>query len=220
MPDDTSNSHSHPTLETFSDQELLQLGRLNQETLRERYLALFDFKDQNLLTALRSFLSHCPLQGETQEQDRVLDAFARRYTACNPRRFSSPTFVHQLVYAMILLNTDLANAQLKGKMTLLQFVENTLPVLNENAIDAPLQNQSEFVDNEAEELHSSKERSTVGDEETRQLLKHLYEEIRQNPITRRSISMSVVQERNPIPEQSPNSSLKRRWTLWRQTKVR
>lgn len=55
----------------------------------EEYLKYFDFEDDTLDMALRKFLSQFSLIGETQERERVLDHFSRRYMECNPRSFNS-----------------------------------------------------------------------------------------------------------------------------------
>lgn len=57
--------------------------------MAEEYLKYFDFEDDTLDMALRKFLSQFSLIGETQERERVLDHFSRRYMECNPRSFNS-----------------------------------------------------------------------------------------------------------------------------------
>uniref|UniRef100_A0A8C7EF14 SEC7 domain-containing protein n=1 Tax=Nothoprocta perdicaria TaxID=30464 RepID=A0A8C7EF14_NOTPE len=71
------------------------------------YLALFQFGGQALDRALRSFLGALVLTGETQERERILGHFSRRYHCCNPGSFPSPDAVHSLTCAIMLLNTDL-----------------------------------------------------------------------------------------------------------------
>ncbi|KAK7895372.1 hypothetical protein WMY93_020697 [Mugilogobius chulae] len=73
----------------------------------EEYLKYFDFSGQTLDQALRSFLGVVVLIGESQERERVLQHFSRRYLECNPNSFSSPGCVLALTCAMMLLNTDL-----------------------------------------------------------------------------------------------------------------
>lgn len=55
----------------------------------------------------RSFLKEVVLIGETQERERVLNHFSRRYQQCNPETFSSDGAVLTLTCAIMLLNTDL-----------------------------------------------------------------------------------------------------------------
>lgn len=77
-------------------------------TVAEEYLKLFDFTNQELDEALRNFLSYFHLIGETQERERVLVYFSKRYNECNPdTRFKSVDSIHTLTCALMLLNTDL-----------------------------------------------------------------------------------------------------------------
>lgn len=115
-----------------------RLAKADKQTfeIRRLYLEHFEFKSQTVLEALREFLGKLVLKGETQEQDRILESFANRYSQCNPDFFNA-TFVHKLVYSLILLNTDLHNASMKGmnKMTLEQFLDNTIPTLESDLSD-------------------------------------------------------------------------------------
>lgn len=114
------------------------------------YLELFDFHDKDLLVSLREFLSKFTLKGETQEQDRILQvwsrfslnisctisypqAFANRYAQCNSGGIFSAETAHKIVYAIILLNTDLYINSANGfkKMELEEFLENTRGALHE-----------------------------------------------------------------------------------------
>ena len=47
------------------------------------YVDAHDFKDMDLLPALRRFLEHFRLPGEAQKIDRLMEKFAARYFACN-----------------------------------------------------------------------------------------------------------------------------------------
>jgi Sec7-like guanine-nucleotide exchange factor len=83
------------------------------------------------------------MKGETQEQDRILQvrtqlfnkifirifkskAFAARYVDTNSSLGNSVDSVHRLVYAFVLLNTDLHSKNLESHMTANQFVTNTM----------------------------------------------------------------------------------------------
>merc|ERR1712098_780933 len=79
--------------------------------------------------ALRKFLKQFCLTGETQDRERVLLHFSKRYLECNPYlkgdTFQSHDSVHTLTCAIMLLNTDLHNEALQQrKMTPEEFVEN------------------------------------------------------------------------------------------------
>lgn len=68
------------------------LGFFSNEFSRavaEEYLNYFDFRGDTLDKALRKFLDKFCLTGETQERERVLVHFSRRYLDCNPGTFNS-----------------------------------------------------------------------------------------------------------------------------------
>ncbi|KAI5615643.1 PH and SEC7 domain-containing protein 1-like isoform X4 [Silurus asotus] len=90
----------------------------------EEYLKFFDFTNQSLDEALRSFLMQVVLIGETQERERVLDHFSRRYQQCNPATFSTAGAVLTLTCAVMLLNTDLHGQNVGKSMTMPLFVSN------------------------------------------------------------------------------------------------
>ncbi|XP_050532169.1 PH and SEC7 domain-containing protein-like isoform X2 [Daktulosphaira vitifoliae] len=97
----------------------------------EEYLKYFDFKGISLDLALRQFLKQFSLTGETQERERVLIHFSKRYLDCNPHCFNSQDAVHTLTCAIMLLNTDLHGQMIGRKMTCNEFIEN-LAGLNDN----------------------------------------------------------------------------------------
>nr|XP_022909229.1 exchange factor for Arf-6 isoform X2 [Onthophagus taurus] len=96
----------------------------------DEYLKYFDFEQDTLDIALRKFLKQFPLTGETQERERVLVPFSKRFLDCNPGSFNSQDAVHTLTCAIMLLNTDLHGQNINRKMTCNEFIEN-LAGLNE-----------------------------------------------------------------------------------------
>ncbi|XP_050509726.1 PH and SEC7 domain-containing protein isoform X2 [Diabrotica virgifera virgifera] len=96
----------------------------------EEYLKYFDFERDTLDIALRKFLKQFSLTGETQERERVLVHFSKRYLDCNPGSFNSQDAVHTLTCAIMLLNTDIHGQNVGRKMTCNEFIEN-LAGLNE-----------------------------------------------------------------------------------------
>ena len=48
------------------------------------YMELYDFSNLNILAALRNMCGRLVLKGESQQVDRILDAFAKRWCQCNP----------------------------------------------------------------------------------------------------------------------------------------
>ncbi|KAL8926528.1 MAG: hypothetical protein Q9208_002855 [Pyrenodesmia sp. 3 TL-2023] len=105
--------------------------------VRRAYMELFDWQNLNILAALRDFCGRLLLKGETQQVDRILDAFSTRWCACNPNHgFKATDVVHTICYSILLLNTDLHVADIEQKMTRAQFIKNTLPTIRRVAADA------------------------------------------------------------------------------------
>lgn len=136
--------------------------------MAEEYLKYFNFEKDTLDIALRKFLKQFSLTGETQERERVLVHFSKRYLDCNPGSFNSQGLlvnwkkinkkrvctldaVHTLTCAIMLLNTDLHTQNVGRKMTCSEFIEN-LNDLNE------------------------------GENFPREILKHLYHAIKSHPL--------------------------------------
>ncbi|XP_061401194.1 PH and SEC7 domain-containing protein-like [Musca vetustissima] len=90
----------------------------------DEYLKYFNFEKKTLDQSLREFLQQFALSGETQERERVLVHFSKRYLDCNPGTFNSQDAVHTLTCAIMLLNTDLHGQNIGRKMTCSEFIEN------------------------------------------------------------------------------------------------
>lgn len=55
----------------------------------DEYLKYFSFEAKSLDQSLREFLQQFSLSGETQERERVLVHFSKRYLDCNPGTINS-----------------------------------------------------------------------------------------------------------------------------------
>lgn len=55
----------------------------------EEFASFFDFSGQTIDAALRHFMTKFALTGESQERERILFHFSRRYLACNSAAFVS-----------------------------------------------------------------------------------------------------------------------------------
>ncbi|XP_049441515.1 PH and SEC7 domain-containing protein 2 isoform X1 [Epinephelus fuscoguttatus] len=115
------------------------LGKNNEfsQLVASEYLSFFDFSGLSLDRALRNFLKAFPLMGETQERERVLVHFSRRFCHCNPQTLTSEgqsyegddgddtdDGAHTLTCALMLLNTDLHGHNIGKKMSCQQFISN------------------------------------------------------------------------------------------------
>uniref|UniRef100_A0A674HWX1 SEC7 domain-containing protein n=1 Tax=Terrapene triunguis TaxID=2587831 RepID=A0A674HWX1_9SAUR len=79
-------------LDGFKRSQVASYLRKNNEFSRqvaEEYLTFFQFSGQTLDRALRSFLKAFVLTGETQERERILGHFSKRYHLSNPDAFPS-----------------------------------------------------------------------------------------------------------------------------------
>lgn len=113
------------------------LGDPDRAAIREAYMRLFNWSNLNIVASLRSLCDRLVLKGETQQVDRVLDAFSTRWCDCNPSHgFKATDVVHTICYSILLLNTDLHLADIESKMTKTQFVRNTMPTIHRVAMDA------------------------------------------------------------------------------------
>jgi len=95
------------------------------KTVMYCYVDLLDFKDKDLVQALRLFLEGFRLPGEAQKIDRLMEKFASRYCGCNPNQgvFASADTAYVLAFSVIMLTTDLHSPQVKHKMTKEQYVK-------------------------------------------------------------------------------------------------
>lgn len=114
-------------LEGFRKSEVAAYLRKNNDFSRavaEEYLSFFQFGGQSLDRALRNFLQALVLNGETQERERILYQFSRRFHYCNPGVFPSVDCVHTLTCAIMLLNTDLHGQNIGKSMSCQEFINN------------------------------------------------------------------------------------------------
>uniref|UniRef100_A0A8C7PKF2 Pleckstrin and Sec7 domain containing 2 n=1 Tax=Oncorhynchus mykiss TaxID=8022 RepID=A0A8C7PKF2_ONCMY len=102
------------------------LGKNNDfsQLVASEYLSFFDFSGLSLDKALRNFLKAFPLMGETQERERILVHFSKRFCVCNPTALAPDDGAHTLTCALMLLNTDLHGHNIGKKMSCQQFISN------------------------------------------------------------------------------------------------
>jgi len=89
------------------------------------YIDAFDFRQMEVVAALRILLEEFRLPGEAQKIDRLMEKFASRYCECNPQNqlFQSADTVYVLAFSIIMLTTDLHSPQVKHKMTKEQYIK-------------------------------------------------------------------------------------------------
>ncbi|KAL8345332.1 hypothetical protein RB601_005391 [Gaeumannomyces tritici] len=110
-------------------------GPVRQRTL-QAYMSLFDFAGRSIVSSLRDICARLILKAETQQVDRILASFAKRWCECNPKHgFKAIDVVHTICYSIMLLNTDLHMADIEQKMTRSQFVKNTIGTIRQALTD-------------------------------------------------------------------------------------
>ncbi|SNX81458.1 uncharacterized protein MEPE_00163 [Melanopsichium pennsylvanicum] len=89
------------------------------------FMARFWFNGLPLDIALRKLLMDLHLPKETQQIDRVMEAFAKRYNECNSGLFASDDQPYILSFSLMMLHTDAFNRNAKNKMTKVDYLRNT-----------------------------------------------------------------------------------------------
>lgn len=120
------------------------LGQNSAKASRTRraYMELYDWTSYNILAAFRELCGRLVVKAESQQLDRVIDAFSERWCTCNPNHgFKDRDVVHTITYSVLMLNTDLHIADLDQRMTRSQFVKNTLPTIRSIAEAAAAETQ-------------------------------------------------------------------------------
>lgn len=95
-----------------------------QAVLRS-YSRKFPFFGEPIDMSLRKFLLEAELPKETQQVDRVIQAFADRYHECNPGIFQSSDKAYIVAFSLMMLHTDAFNKNNKRKMQKHDYVKNT-----------------------------------------------------------------------------------------------
>ncbi|GAA5854331.1 hypothetical protein JCM8547_001783 [Rhodosporidiobolus lusitaniae] len=104
-------------------------GRLNVAALKH-YIDNFEFAGLRLDVAFRRLCTKLYLKAETQQVDRILEQFSRKYFEDNPRTvYGSADVVHAVSYSLLLLNTDLHVVDTTSRMTRQQFIRNTVEAI-------------------------------------------------------------------------------------------
>ncbi|CAM1504274.1 Fc.00g018650.m01.CDS01 [Cosmosporella sp. VM-42] len=111
-------------------------GPVRQRTL-QAYMELYDFANHSIVYALRQVCGRLIFRAETQQVDRILVAFSKRWCDCNPNHgFKATDVIHTICYSIMLLNTDLHMADIESKMTRSQFVKNTMGTITQAVSEA------------------------------------------------------------------------------------
>ena len=121
--------------------EYLGEGQDLNVAIMHAFVDLMDFQRLPFLDALREFLQHFRLPGESQKIDRFMLKFAEKYVNDNPGTFANADTVYVLSYSVVMLNTDLHSPQVKQRMTLDEFVKNNRGIDDGHDLDPELLGQ-------------------------------------------------------------------------------
>jgi golgi-specific brefeldin A-resistance guanine nucleotide exchange factor 1 len=103
------------------------LSKKQNESILSAFMNTFDFTGQRVDEALRQLLHTFRLPGESQLIERIVTEFAGKYCANgNPEGIADKDAVYVLTYAIIMLNTDQHNPNLKSnkRMAVEDFARN------------------------------------------------------------------------------------------------
>jgi golgi-specific brefeldin A-resistance guanine nucleotide exchange factor 1 len=103
------------------------LSKKNNKALLEAFLGCFDFARKRVDEALRELLEAFRLPGESALIERIVTSFSEKYCAqSTPEGVADKDAVYVLTYAIIMLNTDQHNPNLKSqnRMTYADFARN------------------------------------------------------------------------------------------------
>ncbi|XBW37802.1 hypothetical protein QEN19_003379 [Hanseniaspora menglaensis] len=132
------------------------IGSKENVNILEQFISFFDFKELRVDEAIRIMLTKFRLPGESQQIERVVEAFCQKYVKDQNYELKGELFIDTkdieegdyssirpdpdsvlvLSYSIIMLNTDLHNPQIKKHMTFTDYSLNLKGCNNEK--DFPL----------------------------------------------------------------------------------
>ena len=139
--DEDKEKLPNTTYENYTAFEMARFIRTNlKELIRERvgdylcsgknfniqvmhyFINSFDFKEKNILDAMRILFMELPLSGEAQVIDRVVQTFGEKFHKQNPNELGNPDYCYYLAFSLLQLNTDLHRDEIEKKMTIKEFI--------------------------------------------------------------------------------------------------
>jgi len=103
------------------------ISKKGSEAILEAYMDSYNFEGKRVDEALRELLGSFRLPGESALIERIVTVFAEHYMAdVNPEDIADKDALFVLTYAIIMLNTDSYNPNIKAdkRMTIEQFSRN------------------------------------------------------------------------------------------------
>lgn len=103
-----------------------------QKEVRVQFMSMFNFSSKSILMSLRMLCDKLYMKGESQQLNRVIEAFSHSWVQQNPNHgFYDANVVYTIAYALVLLNTDIyaADHTVNKKMSKSSFVHNTMDTI-------------------------------------------------------------------------------------------
>ena len=114
------------------------ISKINNEAILSAFMGLFDFSNMRVDDALRLLLNSFRLPGEAPLIHRIVTEFAEKYyEGAKPEQIAGKDEVYVLTYAIIMLNTDQHNPNVKNqsRMKAENFARNLRGVNNGQDFD-------------------------------------------------------------------------------------
>lgn len=109
------------------------LGAQENSKVLNAFANKMNFQDKKFIDSLQNYLAAFDLPGEAQQIDRLLEAFATKYSKDNPHsNLANKDFAFIIAFATIMLNTDLHNASVQRRMSPEQFKKSVEDCIKEN----------------------------------------------------------------------------------------
>ncbi|KAI9376339.1 hypothetical protein BJX61DRAFT_538871 [Aspergillus egyptiacus] len=92
------------------------ISKRSNESLLDAFVDLFDFADKHVVDALRDLLGAFRLPGESALIERIVTTFSDKYVQkAQPTEIADKDSLFVLIYAIIMLNTELYNPNMKNQ---------------------------------------------------------------------------------------------------------
>ena len=97
----------------------------------DSYLNSMNFVGQDILQALKHFMTLFEMPGEGQKVERILENFGLKYANDNPDHYI-PDGAHMICFLLVMLHTNVYNPNVADKMTLAQFISIGKDIKNDD----------------------------------------------------------------------------------------
>ncbi|EDO31538.1 predicted protein, partial [Nematostella vectensis] len=116
------------------------IGKKDNSKVLDAFVRSFEFHDLRVDEGLRQFLESFRLPGESPVIEHIMEFFSEVFFECNPEVYANKDAVFTLAYAVIMLNVDQHNANIKQQkpMVLEDFKRNLRKINGGNDFPATM----------------------------------------------------------------------------------